>query len=213
MLDRISTMTYHNAFKLMCTACLVAVVCISGCIGVPLPSKILEEYIPEDSLSFLDVGLITKDEVIENLAEPASTFSNGSKWIYRANLRSNSRWAGCAYWFAGAGCGVEGFAEMYGLLDLDFDDKGILSDWKLSYAPTHGCSEKGVCAFTQQTYVIFASESTDLAAKRFDVPDNDCAIFLYPDEGLSIRAWWSIDCRVSSRRCLPRECGWGDCHG
>ena len=97
MLNRTSTMTHHNAFNLMRTGCLVAVVCISGCVGVPLPSKTLKEYIPEDSLSFLDVGLTTKDEVIEKLAEPASTFSNGSKWVYRTNLRETDRWAACFY--------------------------------------------------------------------------------------------------------------------
>jgi len=182
MLNRISTTMYRNTSKLMRTACLVVVVCISGCVGVPLPSKTLAEYIPEDSLSFLDVGFTTKDEVIEKLAEPASTFSNGSKWIYRANLRETNRWAACIYVVFDAACEVAGLSRKFGLLGLDFDDRGVLSDWELSYAESGYCKE-GVCVFGEEAHQIFAPKSTDLAAKRFDVPGNDCAIYLYPQKG------------------------------
>ena len=162
---------------------------LHGCIGVPLPSKMLEEYIPEDSLSFLDVGLTTKDEVIEKLAEPASTFSNGSKWIYQANLRETNRWAWCGYAVVHAACGVDDDSE-HGVLGLDFDDRGVLSDWELSYAQfgTEKCTidKEAICVLTG-SYLIFAPESTDLAAKRFDVSGNDCAIYLYPFHGIWLK--------------------------
>jgi hypothetical protein len=175
-------------------ACLVAVVSISGCVGVPLPSITLEEYIPEDSLSFLDVGLTTKDEVIEKLAEPASTYSNGSKWIYRANLRATNRWAACVYMVFDMGCERASLSRKYGLLGLDFDDRGVLSDWELSYAEFGYCSKEGVCVL-DESYMIFAPESTDLAAKRIDVSGNYCAIYLYPHEGIWI-SYFSKPMRV-----------------
>lgn len=187
MLNRILTMTYHNEFKLTRTACLVAVVCISGCIGLPVPSnEMLEEYIPEENLSFLDAGVTTKAEVIENLSEPAATFSNGSTWVYRANLRATLQLAACVYALGGRECGKEPLVTKYGLVNLDFDAKGVLSDWDLSYAELGECSNKGVCGLSGPYYMILASRSADQAAKKFDVSGNDCAIYLYPHEQFRI---------------------------
>jgi hypothetical protein len=157
---------------------------LHGCIAIPVPSKMLEEYIPKDSLSFLEVGLTTKDEVVEKLAEPASTFSNGSKWIYRTNVRETGRTAGCSF-IVHEDCYVGFGSHTYGLLDLDFDDRGVLSDWELLDAEYSRCSKEGVCVLGtlgESDIMVFAPESTDLAAKRFDVSGNDCAIYLHASE-------------------------------
>ncbi len=204
---------------------------LHGCIVIPVPPKMLEEYIPKDSLSFLEVGLTTKDEVVEKLAEPASTFSNGSKWIYRTNLRETGRWAGCLLIEVDGDipCDVGG-SHTYGLLDLDFDDRGVLSDWELSYAEsgTETCTKQGVCVFPVYrqgvradfgtvSHRVFAPESTDLAAKRFDVSGNDCAIYLhasellisYYDDPMRVQiedvfdTWWRDSSETYLYRVLP----------
>lgn len=158
---------------------------ICGCVVVPVPSKTLEEYIPKDKLAFLEVGNTTKDEAFETLARPASTFSNGSTWVYRANLRETNRLAMCYYTKMERGCGVEPLYQKYGLLALTFDDRGVLSDWKLSYAQLGGCSKEGVCGFSGG-YMIFAPKTADRSAKRFRVSGDNCAIYLYPHKGFFI---------------------------
>ncbi len=202
---------------------------LHGCIAIPVPPKMLEEYIPKGSLSFLEVGLTTKDEVVEKLTEPTSSFSNGSKWIYRTNVRETGRTAGCSF-IVEDDCYVGLGSHTYGLLDLDFDDRGVLSDWELSYAEsgTETCTKQGVCVFPVYrqgikadltvSHRVFAPESTDLAAKRFDVSGNDCAIFLYPHKGFHISyglnpmrvqiedvfdTWWRYSSETYLYRVLP----------
>jgi hypothetical protein len=86
--------------------------------------------ISKESLSFLEKGQTTKDEVRETLGEPQDTNETGSEWVYELRLLMSGRWGFCIAIPPGYGnCGVSDGKAATELLRIDFDDAGVVTGW------------------------------------------------------------------------------------
>ncbi len=106
-------------------------VMLDGCVGLPLPHETTYENIPKDSLTFLDKGQTTKEEVRERLGKPSAARHATNEWTYLLRHMITGRWAFCFSTGAavGTGCGVTEGKAASQFLRIDFNDADIVTGW------------------------------------------------------------------------------------
>lgn len=139
------------------------VVFVAGCVIVPLPSETIESNITDDNLSFLVKAQTLKSEVRKNLGEPEAAFQGDSNWIYAMRIYL-TRLGGC-YGGWEAGCEAWSSKLKMKVLKIDFDDRGVVSDWSKSSAVVSECTTVQHICGTEERYVVYAWSDVDAEAK------------------------------------------------
>lgn len=153
-------------------ACLFFVI-LSGCIVFPTKGG-EDEPFTEETLSFIEVGKSTKEDILAAMPHLYPTrFLGGEWWLYM-----ETRFEG--EWFVGIGNDGKGFSSYdYRYLLISFDENGVVTDFDTSQSEKLvGCNQSGVCGL-HHTQMLLASTEQDRAVKLLDIPKNRCGIFIY----------------------------------
>ena len=141
------------------------VVFVAGCVIVPLKSETIELNIRNDRLSFLVKAQTSKSAVRANLGEPEAAFQDGSNWIYAMRIYQK-RWGGCyGGGIEAAGCESWSGKVKMKVLQIDFDDHGVVSDWSKSSVVVGECTTMQHICETEERYVVYAWSDADAEAK------------------------------------------------
>ena len=99
--------------------------CLNGC--APLPSKTIQTIIPEESLSFLEIGETTKDQVRAFFGEPWESDEADNDWLYKLRIVATGRWGMCGEY----DCAPikAGKAVLY-VLRIDFNEADVVTGWE-----------------------------------------------------------------------------------
>lgn len=130
----------------------IANVCLTSCIIFPNdPPETIESTITGDQLSLIKAGRSTKDQVLEQFGPPLWSSTDGSQWKYEIRRYRSWGWLICSedpYDFGwGSGCDSLERNVKVEILDIDFDNAGIVEKWKTHDEALTKCIISGDCSF------------------------------------------------------------------
>ncbi len=100
---------------------------------MPLPAETTYENIPKNSLTFLEKGQTTKDEVRERLGKPSAARDATNEWTYLLRHMINGKWAYCLSTGSGrgTGCDVSEGKVASQFLRIAFNDADVVTGWEI----------------------------------------------------------------------------------
>ena len=108
-----------------------------------MPPKTVDTSISKETLAFLDKGRTTKTDVLQTLGNPRQTNETDSEWVYELRAVLSGRWGYCIAIPPGyGGCGVSDGKAIQILLQIDFDDAGVVTGWNEFRGPAY--AEPGI---------------------------------------------------------------------
>ena len=100
--------------------------CLNGC--APLPSKTIQTIIPEESLSFLEIGETTRDQVRYFFGEPWESDWADNDWLYKLRIVATGRWGAC---FPGEShCNSTVGKPVFYVLRIYFNEANVVTGWE-----------------------------------------------------------------------------------
>lgn len=181
---------------------------LSACIAIPIGVG-EKSLLPEDHLSFIEIGASTKEQVASAMSSYLTSsssaktkvnvnpleFRNGDWWLYW-QTRKEAKWVMMG--FDGSG-GVVGDVD-YRFALIKFDSNGVVAELELSSSEGNKCNEEGICVGDSFRPQILAPIQDDRSAKQFTPSENRCGVYVYgvPLKGNAL--WKSLPIWLDGRQ-------------
>ncbi|MDX1507567.1 MAG: hypothetical protein R3358_04760 [Woeseiaceae bacterium] len=150
------------ALALTLQACVIA--------PIPLPSKTHVERFDSADIRFIEEGETSREETWGKLGAPDWQFEAPTRWVYQMRKYTGGRWNLCGAVimpeFADGGCGSLSEGETrFKLLELVFDEDGVVADEKTSRISRGECTRSNLC-LTRAGDLVPATEMGSKVAQR-----------------------------------------------
>lgn len=177
-------------------SCLALAIALTACVPFAFPVGVGEpEPFSSGNLSFIEAGRTTKAQLREVMPGPLMS-RDGDTWLYAVS-REEDNWVVGVIAVDGTGGSHKTGAFDYRYLLVRFDENDVITGYETSRSEGEpGCNRPGICALgpvyachgrgtcvTREYYTVFASETEDRAAKRFEAPATGCAAYVYGEPG------------------------------
>jgi hypothetical protein len=184
-------------FSLLITYLLLSF--LSGCIVLPV-EKGEEEHLTDEKLTFIEIGMTSKEELAARMADfpipmddgvarasfSLQEFHGGNLWLYM-QTRSEAKWLVVLLAAGDGHIDVTGDFD-YRFLLVKFDENGVVAEYDLLSSEGDGCNRQGVCV-RDSHYALLATDDEDQTVKQFSVPADLCGVYVYGKPTTSIPIW------------------------
>ena len=129
-----------------------AALALQGCViaPIPLPSKTHIERLESADVKFIEEGETSREDIQTELGTPDWQFQAPARWVYEMREYTGGRWNLCGAVimpdYADGGCDRISEGETrFKLLEVEFDENGIVSEEKTAKISHGECTRSDLC--------------------------------------------------------------------
>ena len=171
----------------------ITVANITGCIAIPHPTVVEELPFKNEELSFIEIGVTSRDDVRQKLGTEEVIRANGRYAIYGEPRTVAGMLVGTGYGYTGAGSVLPITTKH--LLVIRYNNKGLVVDYEV-LREGEKCIENGLCIepfyeslsssslwfdsdLVFDDAILYANSESDKQSKQFIVSPDNCGFYLF----------------------------------